>query len=298
MTTHGAFDTLFTKNVDHILEKIFLSLDYKSFKTCLQVSTKWKELLTSGSYLEKAKSLYRDEIDRDKEKIWFAAQQGNIKKLPRMVSNIFIDVNCLKGPDRSTPLCEATKNACDLPNHARKKACRASLKKVIQLLLDRGANPNLGDRDGWTPLLSTNTRNGNEDIVQLLLEGGADPDLPSHFGTTVLHLAAENGNRDVVQLLIDRGAELNSNSTTYGFTPLHYAALTGHGDIVRLLLKAGAEPNPVNKRGETPLSIAQSASTAGPAQFILNPLIGRSSEPSAYMEVVDLLNKALEEQLQ
>ena len=49
-----AFDTLFTKHVPHILEKIFLSLDYESFKSCCQASNAWKKVLTSESFQSKA----------------------------------------------------------------------------------------------------------------------------------------------------------------------------------------------------------------------------------------------------
>ena len=52
-----AFDTLFTRSVPHILEKIFLSLDnYESFQRCLEVSKKWNEVLASESFQEKAKA--------------------------------------------------------------------------------------------------------------------------------------------------------------------------------------------------------------------------------------------------
>ena len=57
-----AFDVLLTKNVPHILEKIFLSLDYKSFMTCREVSRTWKELLTSESFQMKEKSVYIMEL--------------------------------------------------------------------------------------------------------------------------------------------------------------------------------------------------------------------------------------------
>ena len=176
MATDGAcptaFDTLFTMNVPHLLEKIFTSLDYESFKTCLQVSTEWKELLTSKPYLENAKSLYHGEIVRDEGNLWLAAKQGNIGKVQSLSGSIFVNVNCEKGSDRSTPLCEAVESACALSNRARNKAKKASRKKVVQLLLDRGANPNLGDMDGWTPLHSTNPRNGNEDTCNSSLKEG------------------------------------------------------------------------------------------------------------------------------
>ena len=41
---------LFTESVPHVLEKIFFSLDYESFKTCKEVSISWNKLLTSESF--------------------------------------------------------------------------------------------------------------------------------------------------------------------------------------------------------------------------------------------------------
>ena len=48
MEASCSFDTLFTKNVPHIMEKIFLSLDPASFKACLDVSKSWNEVLTKS----------------------------------------------------------------------------------------------------------------------------------------------------------------------------------------------------------------------------------------------------------
>ena len=45
-----AFDTLFGRSVPHILEGIFFSLDYKSFKNCMDVNKRWNELLLTGLF--------------------------------------------------------------------------------------------------------------------------------------------------------------------------------------------------------------------------------------------------------
>ena len=55
-----AFDKLFTKSVPHILEKIFFSLDFKSFNTCMDVSKTWRDLLTSDSYLAKGRLVFHN----------------------------------------------------------------------------------------------------------------------------------------------------------------------------------------------------------------------------------------------
>ena len=54
---NGGFDTLFTKSVPHILEKIFFTLDYDSFMACGKVCMAWKELHSSESYQQKADEL-------------------------------------------------------------------------------------------------------------------------------------------------------------------------------------------------------------------------------------------------
>ena len=62
LTRTSDFDILLTKSVPHILETIFLSLDYKSFKTCMEVTKAWNELLKSKSFQRKAKSVFEDEV--------------------------------------------------------------------------------------------------------------------------------------------------------------------------------------------------------------------------------------------
>ena len=65
---HCIFDTLLTKYVPHILENIFFSLDYKSFKSCLQVNRKWKELIMSEAYKIKGKFVFHDEIKNKEDR--------------------------------------------------------------------------------------------------------------------------------------------------------------------------------------------------------------------------------------
>ena len=60
-----AIDILFTKNVPHILEKVFLSLDYESYKNCCGVNNSFCAILTSESIIREAKSLFSEEIIQD-----------------------------------------------------------------------------------------------------------------------------------------------------------------------------------------------------------------------------------------
>ena len=87
-----SFDTLFTINVPHILEHIFFSLDYESYKTCLEVCKAWNELLTSESYQEKGRTLFHREILKDGKRLCDASREGCIVEVRRLLSTGLVDV--------------------------------------------------------------------------------------------------------------------------------------------------------------------------------------------------------------
>ena len=226
----------FKINVPHVLEKILLYLDYESYKTCFEVSNDWRELLTSDSYQRKAKDLFQREITEDEEKLWSAAQDGNVEKITRLLSIGLLDVNSIPKYLYTTPLMIAA-----LKGH----------KDVVNLLLNKGAEIDKGDDYDRTSLHVAATW-GNLHVVELLLEGGAQHNSRTRDGLTPLHWAAEGGHKDVVEVLIDYGTDVDIKDY-HGCTPLTWAAMSGHMDTVHLLLKMGGDPNARNLRGETPL---------------------------------------------
>ena len=59
-TALGSFDPLFSKNVPHILEKIFSALDYDSFLACHIVCKVWNNLLSLESYRQISEKLLKE----------------------------------------------------------------------------------------------------------------------------------------------------------------------------------------------------------------------------------------------
>lgn len=81
--------------------------------------------------------------------------------------------------------------------------------RMVDALLAKGADPNRGDKDGFTPL-HVAVRRAGWDTMDTLLEKGANINARAGNGSTPLHLAAAvalgNGKTETMQRLIDRGA--------------------------------------------------------------------------------------------
>ncbi len=71
---------------------------------------------------------------------------------------------------------------------------------ILRLFLGKGANPNLADKNGKTPLMDA-VYKGNLALVRLLLEFGADPNLKDNKGQSALDNAKKKGHQEVIQLL-------------------------------------------------------------------------------------------------
>ena len=151
------FEVLYSQNVPHILELIFLSLDYESYKICLQVNQMWKELLTSERFRSKWKYVFKEDILLDETKLQIAAGQNNTDEVRRLLSSGMVDINC-RDHYLSTPLHKAAING------------KASAAK---LLLDKGANPNVTDQFHRTALLDAVTA-GHQEVARILIKSGAE----------------------------------------------------------------------------------------------------------------------------
>ncbi|HUS46267.1 MAG TPA: ankyrin repeat domain-containing protein [Phycisphaerae bacterium] len=122
-------------------------------------------------------------------------------------------------------------------------------KPIIEVLLAHGADPNVRDSLGGTPLRKAAVL-GRKDIVELFLAKGADPNTKDINGNSVLHEAAIHGHRELVELLLARGAWVKTRGRK-GRTPLHWAMLGGHSDVAELLIARGADPNAKDSEGNT-----------------------------------------------
>jgi len=124
---------------------------------------------------------------------------------------------------------------------------------IAESLLAYGADPNMQDKYGDTPLHKVLSVKIGEDVAFMI--DYANVNIKNSRGQTPLHLAVETGLPSAVEKLLLRGADVNARDNE-GNTPLHYAARACRIEEAELLLLHGAEVDARNNEGLTPAMVA------------------------------------------
>lgn len=119
-------------------------------------------------------------------------------------------------------------------------------QQIVQLLIEHGADVNIADKEGVTPLAHAQRR-GYKEIAQLLQKAGARVEaqttrLSPAERDKQLILAARAGNLEQVKQLLAQGASVTTRDDS-GATALIAAAYRNQVAIAELLIKAGADVN-------------------------------------------------------
>ncbi|KAJ9455313.1 hypothetical protein DIPPA_54807 [Diplonema papillatum] len=127
---------------------------------------------------------------------------------------------------------------------------------LTQMICQTSDNLQTVDIDGRTPLFHA-LEGAHEEIADWLVAEGAQVNVADNKGITPLHIAAHTNNRHAVRTLLETGkCDVNATDSK-GITPLHQAAHRASSEIVELLLNAGANPSLKDKHGNLPEQLAR-----------------------------------------
>ncbi|KAK6810914.1 hypothetical protein RU639_013354 [Aspergillus parasiticus] len=137
------------------------------------------------------------------------------------------------------------------------RAIKLDFVDGVNLLLDLGMDVNQKCEKDLPLCLAA--RHGRDKIVQTLLDRGAEIDKPSEYGSTALLSAAGAGHVSTIALLLNRKANTEARSTSplcMGYTPLMRAVKSGHMRAIQVLVEGRACVATQSDAGESLLHVA------------------------------------------
>jgi membrane protease YdiL (CAAX protease family) len=157
--------------------------------------------------------------------IVYSASRGDLQKVEHLV-NMGGDINATSNAGGDWKGVTALEEAAQRPN-----------PEMVRFLLEKGANPNVKDSHGETPLIVATEQNQLQNM-KLLISKGANINSRNNRGFTALRSAAEYNRLEAARFLIDSGADLNLTDNEEK-TPLAAANQRGYVNLVNLLQQKG-----------------------------------------------------------
>ena len=186
------------------------------------------------------------------ESLIIAAREGHQDILDTVLNSDHINVNSQCILSGETALCAAS---------------AAGKKDSCKMLLKRGADPLISNRNGAFPLHLAIT-DGHYAIVDLLLNAGLSVDQPDDKGRSPLLLAASVGQVGVLELLLARGANREFRDKD-GLNAVSWAVVGGKSRALDLLIKQGLDIESKDSTQRTPLHHAAVGSDARILEILL-----------------------------
>jgi uncharacterized protein len=120
-------------------------------------------------------------------------------------------------------------------------------------LLQKGANPNLADKQGTTPLMLA-TQLNFIDGIDWLVKKNAQVDQTNRAGETALIFAVQLRNSEAVRTLLKAGANPDKRDSRAGYSAREYAKQDGRAGAIASIIENHDKPDAAKKQADLDFS--------------------------------------------
>ncbi|KAJ5076751.1 ankyrin repeat-containing protein [Anaeramoeba ignava] len=131
----------------------------------------------------------------------------------------------------------------------------SQLSQVIDWLIQEGNSVDHQNSFLETPLHYCCIRKNSSDLINLLIERKADPKIADINGQIPLHILCKQSQPilEHIKLFVESGSDVNLPDS-YGNTPLHYSCQNcAFSQVLQMLISLGANPLIENNKKQTPI---------------------------------------------
>lgn len=160
------------------------------------------------------------------------------------------------------------------------EATADGLESIVDSCLQYGADMEVRNMEGATPLISAAVR-GHYKVVEKLLDKGAQPNARrfGYYGSTALMEAAVRNDTSIARILLEHGANIHQRDT-FGDPAINWAAYYGQVPYIALLIEYGAAWDIESHHG-TALDIAAKEWKLEVCEFFIQKGAGKELEEEA-----------------
>lgn len=240
--------------------------------------------------------LNNDEHDKSpRERLSKAIEKGDLSKVKSLIESFAVDVDQLSDDyNKWSPLLEAASRAqpsimryliekgafieglanykktvfTEFIKEAGGKLAFKNLLETTQFLLNSGADVNLPDDQGYTPLMYACKYTRGIKLIEFLVEKGALINAQAKDEYTALHLSLLNDNVEAFRYLLHHGGDLSAIHE--GLTFLGVLASQNKLAMAKLLIEeANVDVNQYDRNGATALCWAAAAGNNSMIKFLV-----------------------------
>lgn len=240
-----AIDQNYEEIVDHLLTVKELDINAvqstHSNRSALMLAADLEHFGIVTSLLDHPRINVNQEDSFGRTALFYATVKGSYITVKQLLQHPGIDVDRVDNlAGRSPLIIAAARNYCE----------------IVELLLDRGANPMLRDRQSGGTAMYRAIDNGCISVIRTMLRyDNVNLRCLDDDGRSLLHAASASGQIEIVRLLKEKNLDPNALDKQ-GQTTLHGASRHGKFEAVKVLLELGANPAIKDNFGRTPSMVA------------------------------------------